>query len=51
MFLSGSMEPTMKHPSFGTIILTLLWGETVSGGQFKWGAFLLKSNGEVYKVG
>jgi hypothetical protein len=26
-------------------------GVTVLSGQFKWGTFLLKGNGEVYKVG
>ena len=39
----------MKHPSFKMLRLTLFqqW-ETVGGGQFKWGTFLLKGNGEVY---
>ena len=40
----------MKHPSFTRINLIIDNYETVGGGQFKWGAFLLKSIGEVYKV-
>ena len=40
----------MKHRSFKTLILTSrLTRETVSGGQFKWGTCLLKSNGGVYQ--
>ena len=42
----------MKHPSSKVFILiSSKWRETVLNGQFKWGAFLLKGNGEVYKVG
>ena len=41
----------MKYPPLEKIILTQANLGTVSAGQFKWGTFLLKSNGEVYKVG
>jgi len=38
----------MKHPSFKMLrLISCKTGKTVGGGQFKWGTFLLKSNGEV----
>ena len=40
----------MKYSSYKGITLIIDNYETVGGGQFKWGAFLLKSSGEVYKV-
>jgi len=47
--LSGGMESPMKHHSFETLRLTLnSVGKTVGGGQFKWGACLLKGSGGVY---
>ena len=48
----------MEHPPSETIILTsestALLGSTrrtVPGGQFEWGAHLLKGNGDAHKVG
>ena len=37
----------MKHHPFKTLIL-IHFLETVLGGQFKWGTYLLKGNGGVY---
>ncbi len=39
----------MKHPSLK--LKVLIRKVTVPLGQFKWGTFLLKGNGEVHKVG
>ena len=47
--ISVGLESSMKHHSFKSLILIPLKRETVSGGQFKWGTFLLKSNGEVQR--
>ena len=44
------MDPKVKHPSLGINILILLTEVTVFTRQFKWGTFLLKSNGEVQRL-
>jgi len=48
--ISVGMESPMRHHPFIILILTSTSsGRTLSGGQFEWGAFLLKSNGEVQR--
>ena len=44
---SGREESLVKYSSFEMIRLIPLMRETVGGGQFKWGACLLKGNGGV----
>lgn len=46
------MEPTLKYHSYYVEILTLdpeSGSRTMSGGQFDWGGYLLKSNGGVLR--
>jgi len=47
---SDAADAPMKHPSLEIIILILFTEVTVLNGQFKWGTFLLKSNGEVQRL-
>ncbi len=40
----------MKHLSFIFLSLILCKRETVPGGQFSWGGYLQKSNGDVQRL-
>ena len=47
------VEPILKyHPHNAEILISCSesYRETVSGGQFDWGGFLLKSNGGVQRL-
>ncbi len=48
--LPGRVESPMKHHPFIILNLTSISSRrTMFGGQFEWGALLLKSNGEVQR--
>ena len=48
--LPGRVESSMEHhPSKFLILTSVNLGRTVTGGQFEWGALLLKSNGEAQR--
>ena len=48
--VSAIVDPPMKQPFLEINILILLTEVTVFTRQFKWGTFLLKSNGEVQRL-